>query len=152
MTATLKLLSDYPGISVIFMLTSIHCIILFSHLLLDSFYKSLFLKSLFIYLFIYLFIHERHTERGRDTSRGRSRLHAGSLTWDLILGLQDQALGQRQHQTAEPPGLPTPGTFSARNTYTGVCFSGYDLCLSLSSQRTESSDWISFGLLHFPVC
>ena len=24
-------------------------------------------------------------ERGRDIGRGRSRLHAGSLTWDLIL-------------------------------------------------------------------
>ena len=28
----------------------------------------------------YLFIHETHRERGRDTGRGRSRLHAGSLT------------------------------------------------------------------------
>ena len=45
---------------------------------------------------LYLFIHERHTERGRDTGRRRSRLHAESLTWDLIPGLQDQALGQRQ--------------------------------------------------------
>ena len=35
-------------------------------------------------------------ERGRDTGRGRSRLHARSLTWDLISGLQDRALGQRQ--------------------------------------------------------
>ena len=38
----------------------------------------------------------RDTERkrGRDTGRGRSRLHAGSPTWDLILGLQDhQAAG-----------------------------------------------------------
>ncbi|KAM8962877.1 guanine deaminase isoform 4-T5 [Lycaon pictus] len=35
-----------------------------------------------------LFIHERHrereSERGRDTGRGRSRLHAGSPTWDSI--------------------------------------------------------------------
>ena len=36
---------------------------------------------------------EREIERGRDTDRGRSRLHAGSLMWDLITGLQDQALG-----------------------------------------------------------
>ena len=39
---------------------------------------------------------ERGRERGRDTGRGRSRLHAGSPTWDLIPGLQDRALGQRQ--------------------------------------------------------
>ena len=40
----------------------------------------------------------RDTERvrGRDTGRGRSRLHAGSLMGDSILGLQDPALGQRQ--------------------------------------------------------
>ena len=38
----------------------------------------------------------RDTERGRDTGRRRSRLHAGSPTWDSIPGLQDQALGQRQ--------------------------------------------------------
>ena len=36
-----------------------------------------------------------HTERerGRDTGRGRSRLHAGTPTWDSIPGLQDHALG-----------------------------------------------------------
>ena len=39
---------------------------------------------------------ERERERGRDTGGGRSRLHAGSLTWDLIPGLQDRALDQRQ--------------------------------------------------------
>ena len=40
-----------------------------------------------------LFIHERHREKGRDAGRGRSRLHAGSLTWDSIPGLQDHTLG-----------------------------------------------------------
>ena len=39
---------------------------------------------------------ERERERGKDTGRGRSRLHAGSPMWDLILGLQDHALGERQ--------------------------------------------------------
>ena len=47
-----------------------------------------YLKKIF-----YLFIHKRHRERGRDTGRGRSRLHAGSLIWDSIPSLQDQALG-----------------------------------------------------------
>ena len=42
-----------------------------------------------------LFIHERHTERerGRDKGRGKNRLHSGSPTWDLILGLQDYTPG-----------------------------------------------------------
>ena len=58
-------------------------------------------KKMFISLFFlrfYLFIHrDIERERGRDTGKGRSRLHAESLTWDLILGLQDHALGWRQH-------------------------------------------------------
>ena len=35
-------------------------------------------------------------ERGRDTGRGRSRLHAGSPTLNSIPGLQDHTLGWRQ--------------------------------------------------------
>ena len=51
---------------------------------------------------IYLFICERprerdmHTHPHTPTHRGRSRLHAGSLMWDLIPGLQDHTLGQRR--------------------------------------------------------
>ena len=44
--------------------------------------------------FIYLFMRDR--ERGRDTGRGRSRLSAGTLMWDLIPGLWDHDLSQRQ--------------------------------------------------------
>ena len=43
--------------------------------------------------FIYLFMRGTGRERGRDIGRGRSRLHAGSPTWDSIPGLQDHALG-----------------------------------------------------------
>ena len=67
------------------------------------YYKLLltfFLKVLFIYSW------DTHTERSRDTGRGRSRFHGGSPTWDSIPGLQDHTLGWRWHQTAEPPGLP----------------------------------------------
>ena len=41
----------------------------------------------FLFFFKILFIHERHTERGRDIGRGKSRLHAGSpcgtRSWEL---------------------------------------------------------------------
>ena len=52
----------------------------------------------------------RDTERegGRDTGRGRSRLHAGSPMWDLILGLQDHGQAKSRRIT-----LSHPGTLSA---------------------------------------
>ena len=49
---------------------------------------------------------ETETERGRDIGRGRNRFHAGSPKWDLIWGLQDQALGQRQPKPLSHPGRP----------------------------------------------
>ena len=45
-------------------------------------------RGLFFFLRFYLLIHERHTERGRDTGRGRSRLAAGSPMRDSIPGPQ----------------------------------------------------------------
>ena len=38
---------------------------------------------------------EVDTERGRDTGRGRSRLHVGIPKWDLILDPRDHALSGR---------------------------------------------------------
>ena len=50
---------------------------------------------LFCFLdFIYLFM--RDTERGRDISRGRSRLPTGSLMRDSIPGPRDHNLSQWQ--------------------------------------------------------
>ena len=44
----------------------------------------------FIFKDFYFFIHrDRERERGRDIGRGSCRLHAESLTWDSIQGLQD---------------------------------------------------------------
>ena len=42
-----------------------------------------------------MIVTERQRERGRDIGRGRgrSRLHAGSLMWDSIPGLQDHTPG-----------------------------------------------------------
>ena len=44
-------------------------------------------------------------ERGRDTGRGRSRLHAGIQMWDLILGLQDHALAEGGAKSLSHPGF-----------------------------------------------
>ena len=48
----------------------------------------------------------RDTQRGRNLGRRRSRLQAGSLTWDSISGPQDHALSQRQMLITEPPRHP----------------------------------------------
>ena len=64
-----------------------------------------FLKILFIYSW------KKERERGRDTGRGRSRLHAGSRMQDSIPGPQDHALGWRRRWTAEPPRDPPPFLF-----------------------------------------
>ena len=56
----------------------------------------LFIILDFLKDFIYLFMKDTQRERGRDTGRGRSRLHAGSPMWDSIPGLQDHTLGWRQ--------------------------------------------------------
>ena len=45
-------------------------------------------------------------ERGRDTGGGRSRLHAESLMWDSIRGLQIAPWAKGRCQTAEPPRDP----------------------------------------------
>ena len=45
-------------------------------------------------------------EKGRDTGSGRSRLHAGSPTWDLIPVSRIRPWAEGRYQTAEPPGLP----------------------------------------------
>ena len=50
------------------------------NLLLDPEWKEgcyFFFLTHFFSLRFYLFIHERHTERGRDTGQGRTRLPAG---------------------------------------------------------------------------
>ena len=57
---------------------------------------SLTFNALLILFFEDLFIYNRHREREREAEGGRSRLHARSLMWDSIPGLQDRALGQRQ--------------------------------------------------------
>ena len=54
---------------------------------------SFFIFKDFIYLLMRNTEREREREIGRDTGRGRSRLHAGSLMWNSIRGLRDQALG-----------------------------------------------------------
>ena len=49
---------------------------------------------------------ERERERGRDAGRGRSRLHAGCLMWDSILGLPDHALKLKAGAQLHHPGVP----------------------------------------------
>ena len=73
---------------------------------------NIFFKILFIYSW------ETKKERGRDTGRERSRLHAGSPIWDSIPGLQDHAPGQRQVlKSLSHPGIPKPEYLSSANNF-----------------------------------
>ena len=60
---------------------------------------------LFKDLYFYVFIHERHTERGRDIGKGRSRLHAGS---QMRTPSQDPGImsGPPAAHPLSPPGVP----------------------------------------------
>ena len=74
----------------------------------DSFVTSIELKVEKIQVFykrFYLFIHKRHRDRGRDSGRGRSRLPAGILMWDSILGPP----GSRPEPKADAQPLSHPG-------------------------------------------
>ena len=55
--------------------------------------------------FFYFFIHER-PRGGRDTGRGRSRLHAGSPMWDTIPGPRDHTEPKTGAQPLSHPGVP----------------------------------------------
>ena len=57
---------------------------------------SFFLSFFFFFLRFYFFTHETHRERqrGSNTGRRRSRLHAGSPMRDSIQALQDQVSAQ----------------------------------------------------------
>ena len=56
--------------------------------------SSYFILHKIYLLFIYLFIHSWETQRDAQTqAEGISRLHAGSLAWDLILGLDPGSSG-----------------------------------------------------------
>ena len=62
---------------------------------------------------------EKERERGRDTGGGRSRLHAGSPTWDSIPGLSPgQPWVKGRRQTAEPPRDPPELRFKERTVRT----------------------------------
>ena len=84
-----------------------HCKYTYPMILLNSDHFFFFLR---FYLFI---LRDTHTERGRDTGRGRSRLRAGSLMGDSIPGSQDHTLSQRQTlncwTTQVPPCLAFMG-------------------------------------------
>ena len=56
-------------------------------------------------------------ERGRDTGRGRSRLHAGSPSWDSIPGLKDHTLLKADAQLLSHPGVPRRTTLTGTMDY-----------------------------------
>ena len=75
---------------------------------------------------------EKERESGRDTGRGRSRLHAGSPTRDLILGLDPGTPGSCPRLKAgakllSHPGIPDFHSYLYYALLSG--FFGLSLCL-----------------------
>ena len=81
-----------------------NCILL--HLAVQFSQHFIFLKD-----FIYLSMKDTQREKGRDVSRGRSRLQAGSLMWDWILRPWITPLARGRCSTAEPPRCPWLANF-----------------------------------------
>ena len=67
---------------------------------------SLSRGPIFFFFLNILFFFMRDTERGRDISRGRSRLPVGSPMWDSIPRPQDHNLSKGRRSTTEPPSAP----------------------------------------------
>ena len=61
-------------------------------------------RSFFFLRFIYLFV--KDTEKGRDTGRGRSRLHVGCPMWDSIPDPRIMPWAEGGCSTTEPPRHP----------------------------------------------
>ena len=85
--------------------THMHYFILFYFIIL--FYYFIFI----LFYFIILFFHERPRDRGRDTGRGRSRLHAGSPMQDSIPVTLGSLPEPKADATTEPPRHPPHAEF-----------------------------------------
>ena len=89
----------------------------------------------------YLFM--RDTERGRDIGRGRSRLPAGSLMWDLIPGPRVHTLSQRQtlnHWATQASHQEFRYCFSLENTKNND--SVYFISLVSSGRKARIAVWM----------
>ena len=113
----------------------------------------------FKYLFIYSWETHREREngwkreRGRDTGKGRSRLHAGCPMWDSIPGLQDHTPGQRQalnHWATQ--GSPRVNIIILSHLSTS-CWMSYWRLRTQNYVKVFKAKYDSFGLpkLSFPL-
>ena len=85
----------------------------------------------------------RHTERGRDTGRGRSRLHAGSPMQDLIPDPRIPTWAEGSHPTAEPPRCPSHYLFIFPPYLISLTCSTWFLQVRNCAHRSDAR-WTSF--------
>ena len=90
-------------------------------------------RALLIYFWGFIYLFMRHTERGKDTGRGRSRLPVGSLMWDSIPGPWDHDLSQGQMLNCWASQVPLERTLNSGSQFNrsgslldSVCVSYYN--------------------------
>ena len=111
---------------------------------------NIFLDNVLFFFFKILFIHERHGKRGRDTGRGRRcRLHARSPMWDLIPGLQDHTLSQRQKLNRRATQVSQTRYFLKLNN---KCLLNDSLYVRYLLHTMTNSSVIILGLQHNVEC
>uniref|UniRef100_A0A8C0RVK0 NADP-dependent oxidoreductase domain-containing protein n=1 Tax=Canis lupus familiaris TaxID=9615 RepID=A0A8C0RVK0_CANLF len=86
---------------------------------------------------------ERERERGRDTGRGRSRLHAGSQTWDSIPGLRPLPPAAPAGRLVLGPGAGWGGVGCSRQCCAPFCT---PQVLLPGPQGVESIYWTQPGV------
>ena len=82
--------------------------------------KYLILTTFFFFKILFIYSWKTHTERGRDTGRGRSRLHARSWMWDSILRPQITPRPGVGAQPLSQPGAPVDFSCDAIWSWTFV--------------------------------
>ena len=122
----------------------------FGFLLFEVVYSFFF--KFFFHFYLFIIVTQRERERQRDRQREKQAPCPGSPTWDLIPGLQDRALGQRQalnHCTTQGSLRRFLGKATDRLPDLGVNLTILRSWLKLKWRFEHSTNWAILPLILF---